>query len=189
MRRVRLPHTDLECSALGFGCNPLTMLNDRRKALQLLDSAFDAGITHYDVARGYGSGHTEELLGEFIRGRRDKVTVATKFGLRPSPVVPRSATVIALAKRLLRLVPAIDRKVRQRIAKSVQPPTFGVRESAASFEASLKALGTDYVDILLIHEGRIADARSDDLQHFLEEQVTRGTARYWGLACDSSHLE
>lgn len=189
MRRVRLPHTDLECSALGFGCNPLTKMNDRRKALDLLDRAFDAGITHFDVARGYGSGHTEQLVGEFIRGRRDKVTVTTKFGLRPSAVVPQSASVIAIAKRLLRLVPAIDRKVRQRIARSIKPPTFGIPESVASLETSLRALGTDYVDILLIHEGKIADARSEDLQRFLEDQVARGTIRQWGLACDHTHLE
>ena len=189
MRRVQLPHTDLQCSALGFGCNPLTKLNDRRKALALLDRAIEAGITHYDVARGYGSGHTEQLLGEFIRGRRDKVTVATKFGLQPSPVVPRNAAVITIAKRLLRLVPAVDRRVRQRIARSVQPPNFGVGESAASLETSLKALATDYVDVLLIHEGRIDDARREDLQRFLEDQVARGTIRQWGLACDHTNLE
>lgn len=49
--------------------------------MRLLDAAYDAGIRHFDVAPLYGQGEAAALFGEFPRGRRDKVTVTTKFGI------------------------------------------------------------------------------------------------------------
>jgi aryl-alcohol dehydrogenase-like predicted oxidoreductase len=54
----------------------------------MLERAFALGITHFDVARAYGFGRAEGILGKFLRGRRDQVTVATKLGLQP-PRRPR----------------------------------------------------------------------------------------------------
>src|SRR3954449_5791318 len=83
MRRIRLRNTSVEVSVLGFGCAGLTARNDRPDALRLLESAFDEGITHFDIARLYGLGHAEAILGEFIQNKRDRVTVTTKLGILP----------------------------------------------------------------------------------------------------------
>jgi myo-inositol catabolism protein IolS len=53
---------------------------DDRESLSTIDAALDAGITFFDTADVYGAGHSEELLGRAMQGRRDKFIVATKIG-------------------------------------------------------------------------------------------------------------
>src|SRR5919202_7087993 len=55
---------------------------DDQAALDAIDFALDAGITFFDTADVYGSGHSEELLGQAMRGPRDQFIVATKIGWR-----------------------------------------------------------------------------------------------------------
>lgn len=57
---------------------------DADGAAAMLDAALDAGITHIDTANGYAGGESERILAELLRGRRDKVTLATKAGI-PHP--------------------------------------------------------------------------------------------------------
>ncbi|MEA2008337.1 MAG: aldo/keto reductase, partial [Chloroflexota bacterium] len=53
---------------------------DDQDSLSTIDVALDAGITFFDTADVYGTGHSEELLGQAMKGRRDKFIVATKIG-------------------------------------------------------------------------------------------------------------
>lgn len=62
--------------AVGGGWGPV---NDK-KALAAIDASLDAGINFFDTADVYGNGHSEELLGKAIRGRREKLVIATKIG-------------------------------------------------------------------------------------------------------------
>lgn len=57
---------------------------DADGAAAMLEAALDAGITHIDTANGYAGGESERILAELLRGRRDKVTLATKAGI-PHP--------------------------------------------------------------------------------------------------------
>lgn len=57
---------------------------DRDGAAAMLDAALDAGITHVDTANGYAGGESERIVAELLRGRRDRVTLATKAGI-PHP--------------------------------------------------------------------------------------------------------
>src|SRR3954452_8900176 len=70
-------------SRLGFGCGSVMGRVGRAASLRAIAAALDAGITHFDVARLYGYGEAETLLGEALRGRRDRVVIASKFGLMP----------------------------------------------------------------------------------------------------------
>ena len=54
-----------------------------RQSLRAMGCAWDAGITLFDTARSYGFGDAEAVLGEFLRGKRDKAVIATKFGITP----------------------------------------------------------------------------------------------------------
>lgn len=73
----------LRVSALGLGLMSLSSMygaaNDK-ESIRLIHYAIDYGVNFLDSADTYGWGHNEELLGKALRGRRDKVTVATKFG-------------------------------------------------------------------------------------------------------------
>src|SRR4051812_7191906 len=73
-------------SALGLGCAGLFSLPRRADRRAVLDAAYDLGVRHFDVAPMYGLGAAEPELGGFVGGRRDEVTVATKFGIEPSTV-------------------------------------------------------------------------------------------------------
>jgi len=73
----------LEVSAMGLGCMGMSDFyggRDEAEAFATLGRALDLGITLLDTADMYGSGRNEELVGRAIRGRRDGVIVATKFG-------------------------------------------------------------------------------------------------------------
>ncbi|VWX55068.1 aldo/keto reductase [Novosphingobium sp. 9U] len=72
----------LEVSAQGFGAMGLSHVYgqaDEAESIRTLHRAIDLGVTFFDTATGYGSGHNEELLGRAIAGRRDSVVIASKF--------------------------------------------------------------------------------------------------------------
>lgn len=79
----------LEVSALGLGCMPMAGIGDNmygkadhRESIATLERAMELGVTFFDTAEVYGPYVNEELLGQAIRGRRERLVIATKFGFR-----------------------------------------------------------------------------------------------------------
>jgi D-threo-aldose 1-dehydrogenase len=188
MRRHALGQTSLEVSQIGFGCVKLTTHENRRDAVQALETAFASGITHFDVARAYGFGRAEGILGDFLQGKRDRVTVATKFGIQPPSGIAGSRWAIDLAKKALGPFPGLLRRARQRGSEMVQSGMFTPTIMIESLETSLRELRTDYVDLLLLHEATLAEAASEPLLDALQKQVARGTVRVLGVASAFSKL-
>ena len=84
MLQRRLGHDGPQVSALGLGCMGMSEFygaTDETEALATLDLALERGVTLLDTADAYGPHHNEELLGRALRGRRERVFLATKFGL------------------------------------------------------------------------------------------------------------
>jgi D-threo-aldose 1-dehydrogenase len=167
---------------LGFGCVQLTTHPRQSEAVAMLERAFSLGITHFDVARAYGFGRAEGILAQFLRGRRDRVTVATKFGFQMPSGLAGDPRLISVVKRLLGPFPALLRRAQRRGSGMVKAGAFSAEAAVQSLEASLRALQTDYIDILLLHEATLADAASEALLDTLLQQVTRGTVRHLGIA-------
>jgi aryl-alcohol dehydrogenase-like predicted oxidoreductase len=74
---------DIEVSAIGLGCMSLSGTYgpaSEEAAIAVIHAALDHGITLLDTSDMYGWGHNEEVVGRAIRGRREKVVLATKFG-------------------------------------------------------------------------------------------------------------
>jgi aryl-alcohol dehydrogenase-like predicted oxidoreductase len=71
----------LQVSVVGLGCNNFGRRIDLEATRAVVDAALDEGVTFFDTANTYGRGQSEEFLGEVLEGRRDKVTLATKFGM------------------------------------------------------------------------------------------------------------
>jgi len=69
-------------SAIGLGCNPFGNEVDLETARRIVDRAIELGVTYFDSADSYYAGRSEEYLGQALKGRRQQVIVATKFGNR-----------------------------------------------------------------------------------------------------------
>src|SRR5918997_1429308 len=81
MRTRPLGATGLEVSVLGLGCNNFGGRIDEAASRLVIEAALDVGVTFFDTADVYGGGGgSEEIIGRALRGRRDRVVLATKFG-------------------------------------------------------------------------------------------------------------
>ena len=84
MQNRKLGNSNLEVSALGFGCMGLSYgygpALDRQAAISLIRAAADRGVTFFDTAEAYGPFTNEEVVGEALAPIRDQVVIATKFG-------------------------------------------------------------------------------------------------------------
>ncbi len=76
-----LGDSPLQVSVVGLGCNNFGRRLDVRATRAVVDAALDEGATFFDTADVYGRGQSEEFLGEVLRGRRQEVVLATKFGM------------------------------------------------------------------------------------------------------------
>jgi aryl-alcohol dehydrogenase-like predicted oxidoreductase len=84
MKRRPLGRSGREVSAIGLGCMGMSEFygpTDDAQSLDTLAAALDLGIDFLDTADIYGSGRNEELLARFLKGKRDRLTLATKFGI------------------------------------------------------------------------------------------------------------
>jgi pyridoxine 4-dehydrogenase len=84
MDKRTLGKSDLEVSALGFGCMGISFgygpAADRQDGIAIIRAAFEGGVTFFDTAEAYGPFTNEEVVGEALRPVRDQVVIATKFG-------------------------------------------------------------------------------------------------------------
>jgi aryl-alcohol dehydrogenase-like predicted oxidoreductase len=122
---------------------------DAKEATDLVSVALEAGCNMFDTADGYSAGLSEEILGHAIKGRREKVLVATKTGMPMSPAPNDRGT------------------SREKIVRSC--------------EASLRRLGTDYVDLYQLHA---FDALTpvEEMLHALDALTRAGKIRYFGVS-------
>lgn len=174
---------------LGFGCSAMMGRVGRKASLAALAAAYDAGITFYDTARSYGYGESEELLGEFLRGRRDSVVVSTKFGTLPKAASPFKRVLKPAVRGLLGVFPSARRQMRRQFAAMSSTGHFTVAALHGSLDASLRALRTDYVDFLFLHEAPASVLQQDDLFAALRGLVEAGKVRRFGIASQPEVIE
>ena len=193
LRTVTLGAGGVETTALGFGCANLFRLARSGQRRELLEAVYDTGVRHFDVAPMYGLGLAEGEVGRFARRRRDSITIATKFGIRPTAVARGFARGQGPVRRAFEASPALRRRAR---SSAPGPGTGGLGLGALlyaaegydaagakkSLERSLRTLGTDYIDLLLIHDPAPGTVRSEELYSYLDEALRAGKIRSWGIA-------
>ena len=187
MTEIVIPGLAVKTPTLGLGCSSLTGAG-RSNAERVLETAFDAGIRHFDVARYYGYGEAEEILGRFLKSRRSQVTITTKFGIEP----PRRSTSLGLAlgvgRQIARFLPA-TRRVLQRGAQSlVKSGGFSVQQARDSLETSLRELGTDHIDFYLLHDYVVGGQSPNELLAFMEDSVKAGKIRSFGIGTSFENI-
>jgi D-threo-aldose 1-dehydrogenase len=170
-------------SEIGFGCALLMGSVPRDRSLRLLATAHDHGVRHFDTARLCGHGWSEDVLGEFLRGRRDRVTVATKFGLEPPSIPGPVARLRSMARAAVDAVsPRLRAAAGRGARRLVRRGAFGVADARGSLERSLRLLRTDRIDLWLLHDCTLEDLTDGALEDFLEAERRRGTIVAFGVA-------
>jgi D-threo-aldose 1-dehydrogenase len=184
--RLDLGSSGIRATPLGFGCATLFRTPDPAHRARLLHAAYDAGIRHFDVAPMYGLGRAEPELGRFTRAHRPEVTIATKFGIRPTLAARGLAYAQRPVRRAFESKPAIRDQARVHAAAPsrlfYEQGGYDARGARRSLQRSLRALKTDYVDLLLLHDPQPGSVRSDEVSSFLEDACAAGLIRSWGLA-------
>jgi aryl-alcohol dehydrogenase-like predicted oxidoreductase len=154
----KLGSQGLSVSALGLGCMGMSQSygtdeeRDERESIATIHRALELGCNFLDTAEVYGPFANEELVGRAIKGRRSGVVLATKFGFR------------------------ID--INQGSPNGVDSRPAHIREVV---DASLRRLGTDYIDLLYQH--RVDPAVPiEDVVGAMGDLVQQGKVRYLGLS-------
>lgn len=173
MRKVVLAGTGLEVSRFIFGTGSLHHLRSDAAAERLLDAAADHGFSHFDAAPYYGLGLGETLLGRLLR-RRPGCTATTKVGLYPR-LGGGSRLAMLAGKAAGRLVPPLSRPRAD----------WSVRYAKASVERSLRRLGRERIELLLLHEPDAALLDSDEWRRWLEDEPR---VLNFGLAGEAARL-
>jgi D-threo-aldose 1-dehydrogenase len=184
--RLDLGSSGIQATPLGFGCATLFRVSDPAQRSRLLHTAYDAGIRHFDVAPMYGLGRAEPELGRFTQAHRSEVTIATKFGIRPTLFVRGVAFAQRPVRRMFESKPTIRDQARTNVATSsrflYERGGYDANGARRSLQRSLRALKTDYVDLLLLHDPLPGSVRSDEVSSFLEDARAAGLIRSWGIA-------
>ena len=157
MKERTLGRSDLKVSALGLGCMSMSSgygpPADKGAMIQLIRTAYDRGVTHFDTAEAYGPFANEELVGEALEPIRDKVTIATKFGFD------------------------IDLETGKRGAGTNSRPEH-IKQVA---DASLKRLRTDHIDLFYQHRVD-PDVPIEDVAGAVKELIAAGKVKHFGMS-------
>jgi aryl-alcohol dehydrogenase-like predicted oxidoreductase len=169
MMRRTLGRSGIEVSAIGMGCwaigGPFYRDGqpcgwgevDDEESIRAVHRALELGVDFFDTADVYGAGHSERVLARALQGRREQVVIATKWG-----------------------------NVFDENTKHMD----GSRDDAAyvreAVQASLRRLGTDYIDLYQLHLGALAIDRAAGLLETLEALVQEGLIRSYGWSTDDA---
>jgi D-threo-aldose 1-dehydrogenase len=178
-----------DTSSLGFGCVGMTTHKTQKDALMVLEVAYDCGITHFDVARLYGFGQAEGILGEFVKYHRDSITITSKFGLNPTHTITQYKSLISTARKTINEFPFLKSLLKKVPNNLVKSRAFSAKDAKKSLEISLKELNTDYLDFWLLHECLPESASNYELLDFLDKMIQEGKILHYGVGTNYSNIQ
>lgn len=173
MKKVELGRTGRQVSQVSLGCMTMGTSTDEQTSARILDAYLDAGGDFLDTANCYSwwagppyvGGESESLLGRLLRGRRDRVFLATKVSAQPTDLP---------AARAAQRPEGMDWEAVERTYEGASAAVI-----RRSVEDSLRRLGTDHIDLYYIH----VDLRREPLEETLsalDTLVRSGKVRYTG---------
>lgn len=172
MEMRQLGRSGIQVSPLGMGCWAIggvwQFLDiqagwgevDDDESIRAVHHAIDSGINFFDSAANYGTGHSEDVLGRALAGKRDQVIIATKFGW----------DVDEAAKRV----------------RGYDSPEQVITNVRAECERSLRHLNTDHIDLYQLHVWDYPVSHVPELVGVLEALVREGKIRAYGWSTDNA---
>jgi D-threo-aldose 1-dehydrogenase len=188
---VLIPGSDRTTSRIGFGGSRLAGGLSKRHSLTLLETAFDAGIRHFDVAPYYGFGAAESVLGTFLARHRGEITVTTKYGIaRPGAA---SGFLLQLARSIVKPMVVSLPGIRARMVLATQkikprPVSYSAEDMSRSLETSLRTLRCERIDIFLLHEVEAHELTSE-IRDGLDRAVARDLIGAWGIGSNRGKID
>jgi len=167
MEKRKLGRSGIEVSALGLGCwaigGPFILGGkadgwgqvDDDESIRAIHKALDLGVNFIDTADCYGVGHSEEVIGKALNGKRDKFVIATKFA-----------------------------HFGNEATKTLHGVNLSPDYIERACDASLKRLQTDYIDLYQLHEWNVALVEVDLILDALDRLVQKGKIRTYGWSTD-----
>jgi aryl-alcohol dehydrogenase-like predicted oxidoreductase len=156
MQKRKLGRSNLEVSAIGYGCMGLEAVygpaTDRQEGIRIIHAAVERGVTFFDTAETYGPFTNEELVGEALAPFRGRVVIATKFGFDIAPDGQRSGGLNSRPEH--------------------------IRQVA---DASLKRLKTDVIDLFYQHRVD-PNVPIEDVAGAVMELIDEGKVKHFGLS-------
>lgn len=180
-----IDHRSIKQKQLGLGCSTFGGSKSKKTALRALHEAYDLGVFYYDIARSYGYGQAESIVGTFTKDKRDKVMLTSKIGIAPPKPFPLMSQVKDVVRFAKRLAPGISQALIQSYSsKHVSRPYVTPRLAIDTLETSLRELQTDYLDFFLLHDCPFENAVQEDIAAAMEKAKTKGMIRAWGATCE-----
>ncbi|MBN2435981.1 MAG: aldo/keto reductase [Spirochaetes bacterium] len=167
MEKRKLGRSGIEVSALGLGCwaigGPFILGGkadgwgqvDDDESIRAIHKALDLGVNLIDTADCYGVGHSEDVIGKALNGKRDKAVIATKFA-----------------------------HFGNEATKTLHGVNLTPDYIERACDASLKRLQTDYIDLYQLHEWNVALVEVDPILDALDRLVQKGKIRTYGWSTD-----
>ncbi len=174
MFKRQLGKSGIQVSALGMGCwaiggpwdyddgeNGPSAAGwgkiDDAESIRAIHAGLDMGVNFFDTAANYGAGHSERILAQALKGRRDEVVLATKFGY------------------------VVDQE-KKFIARNDDVILANIRQDC---EDSLRRLNTDYIDLYQFHVGEYEPQKAGAVRDALERLAQEGKIRCYGWSTDN----
>lgn len=161
MRYRSLGKTGMPVSEIGLGSWGLGGgwgNQDDAEAVRAMERAIDLGVTFFDTALGYGNGHSEQLISRVLKGRREKLVVATKIPPQTGrwPVLPTDPV----------------------------EETFSARWVIGCTEKSLRNLNTEYIDVQQLHAWTPPYVQQTAWLEGLQRLKDQGKVRAFGVSAN-----
>lgn len=163
----KLGRSGIEVSALGLGCwaigGPFIMDGmpdgwgdiEDNESIKAIHKAIELGINYLDTSDAYGIGHSEEVIGKAISGKRNDVIIATKFGY-----------------------------FGNESTKTLHGINITPDYIERACDASLRRLNTDYIDVYQLHVGDLPVSDIESVCQVLDKLVNKGKIRTFGWSTD-----
>jgi aryl-alcohol dehydrogenase-like predicted oxidoreductase len=185
-RRV-LGRTGLAVGEIGFGAWAIGGnrhgnsygTTDDAESRRAVRRAFELGCTFFDTADVYGLGRSEELLGAELRDVRDRVVIATKVG---GNFYKRDVHPLLVDRISQMLDVPFDRIPADAPLPVTHDANFSPGYVRFAVERSLQRLGTDYIDLLQLHNPVLAHISNLELYAVLEDLKREGKIRLYGVS-------